>query len=146
MRFGYVHDQHRVGPPTVSATDDPYKGWYNGFSMDERRAANPLLRAARADGLIPAPSECSVCGTLQSDMTPIRMEFHLEDYRDYLRPYAICHSCHWSLHARFERPHRWLKLIAKCREDSWVQKLTMDPFSKCRAFDETYPFGITHDG
>lgn len=129
----------------MSATDDPYKGWYNGFSMEERRAANPLLRAARAGGLLAAPNECSICGIVQCAVTPIRLEFHLEEYRDYLRPYAICHSCHGKLHTRFERPHRWTQLIAKCRDNSWVQKLTMDPASKARPFDETYPEGVPHD-
>lgn len=123
--------------------DDPYKGWYNGFTMAERRAVNPLLRAARAEGLINAPHACSICGIVQSTLAPIRMEWHLEDYRDYLRPYAICHSCHRALHARFERPNRWALLVTQCSHNSWARKLTMDPASKMRPFDESYPKGLT---
>lgn len=126
----------------MSAADDPYKGWYNGFTMEERRAVNPLLRAARAQGLLNSPNECSICGTFQSVDAPIRMEWHLEDYRDYLRPYAICHRCHWALHSRFERPQRWQFLLATCPRDSWVRMLSMDPVSKQRPFDETYPNGV----
>lgn len=126
----------------MSAADDPYKGWYNGFTMTERRAANPLLRAARAEGLLDAPLECSICGIVQSATAPVRIEFHLEDYRDYLRPYTICHSCHWALHARFERPRRWKQLIAGCSSDCWVHSLTMDSTSRGRPFDETYPEGL----
>ena len=123
--------------------EDPYKGWYNGFSMAERRAVNPLLRAARAEGSLEAPETCSICSVAQSVSAPIRMEWHLEDYRDYRRPYAICHRCHWSLHARFQQPHRWKNLIARCVDQSWTHKLTMDPVSKSRPFDETYPDGIS---
>lgn len=127
------------------AIKDPYNGWYNGFSLAERRAANPLLRAARLNGTLRPPAKCSICAVVRSDAAPIRMEWHLEDYRDYLRPYAICHSCHWALHARFERPHRWTQLIAKCADNTWVQKLTMERASKVRPFDETYPEGVPHD-
>lgn len=126
----------------MTKSEDPYKGWYNGFSMEERRVVNPLLRAARAVGTLKAPYQCSICGVVQSKVSPIRMEWHLEDYRDYLRPYAICHGCHWALHARFSQPHRWMRLVSKCHYDSWVHKLTMDPMSKCRPFDVTYPVGI----
>lgn len=126
----------------MSAADDPYKGWYNGFTMEERRSANPLLRAARAEGLLNPPTTCSVCNIRQSAVGPIRMEWHLEDYRDYLRPYSICHGCHWALHARFERPHRWARLIAQRSANSWVHKLSMDPASRGRPFDDTYPDGL----
>ena len=126
----------------MTETDDPYKGWYNGFTMAERRAVNPLLRAARASGLLDAPQTCSICSIMQSAVAPIRMEWHLEDYRHYLRPYAICHSCHWALHARFDRPQRWMSLIANCRNNSWVHQLTMDPASKGMPFDDLYPDGL----
>jgi hypothetical protein len=126
----------------MTTSEDPYKGWYNGFSMEERRAVNPLLRAAQVACILDAPRTCSICGTVQSNVAPIRMEWHLEDYRDYLRPYPICHNCHWVLHARFSQPNRWIQLVSKCYGDSWVHKLTMDPRSKARPFNETYPFGI----
>lgn len=127
------------------SAQDPYAGWYNGFTLAERRAANPLLRTARASGLLEAPKTCSVCSIVQSVAAPIRMEWHLEDYRVYLQPYAICHGCHWALHARFERPQRWAKLISQCPDNSWVHKLTTDPASKGRPFDQTYPEGLSGD-
>lgn len=77
------------------SAEDEFAGWYNGFTMAERRAANPLLRAARAAGHLNAPQECSICGVVQSTVAPIRLEWHIEDYRNHLRPYAICHGCHW---------------------------------------------------
>ena len=126
----------------MTETDDPYKGWYNGFTMAERRAVNPLLRAARANGFLDAPQTCSVCGIMQSAVAPIRMEWHLEDYRECLRPYAICHGCHCALHARFERPQRWAQLLIKCPHNSWPHKLTMDPATKGRTFDDIYPAGL----
>lgn len=130
----------------MSVADDPYKGFYNGFSMAERRATTPLLRAARAAGVLGVPSVCSICSIVQSTVAPFRMEWHLEDYRDYLQLYAICHSCHRSLHARFEQPRRWARLIAKHPDVRWVQKLTIDPASKGRPFDVTYPEGLRYEG
>lgn len=126
----------------MTEAEDPYKGWYNGFTMAERRVVNPLFRAALARGFLDAPQTCSICGIMQSAVAPIRMEWHLEDYRHYLRPYAICHSCHWTLHSRFKHPRRWARLIARHSDVNWVQNLTMDPLSKSRPFDETYPDGV----
>lgn len=126
----------------MTVLNDTYKGWYNGFSMEERRAVNPLMRAARMNGTLNAPRQCSVCDVVQSKIAPIRMEWHLEDYRNYLQPYSLCHRCHWALHARFERPQRWTRLIARYSCDCWFQKLTMDPLSKGRSFDLTYPTGL----
>lgn len=130
----------------MSSSDHVYKGFYNGFSMAERRGTSPLLRAARAAGILGVPKGCSICGVVQSIVAPIRLEWHLEDYREYLNLYAICHSCHRILHARFEQPRRWARLLARHPDVSWVQKLTMDPASKGRPFDETYPDGLSYEG
>lgn len=139
MRNVQKGQQGRFGVTVVSATDDRYKGYYNGFSMAERRATGPILRAARKAGLLGSPKECSICGVVQSLDAPLRMEWHVEDYREPLNLYAICHSCHRTLHARFEQPRRWERLIARNSDKKWVQKLTMDAASKGRPFDETYP-------
>lgn len=130
----------------MTAADDPYKGYYNGFSMAERRATGPILRAARKAGRLGAPPRCSICGLAQSPVAPVRLDWHVELYREPLKLYAICHSCHRTLHARFEQPRRWARLLAKYPDVRWVQKLTMDPASKGRPFDETYPEGLSYEG
>lgn len=146
MRNVQKDQEGRFGTAAMIAADDPYKGFYNGFSMSERRATSPLLRAARAAGMLGVPSVCSICGIVQSTVAPIRLEWHVEDYREHLNLYAICHSCHRSLHARFEQPRRWARLIARHPDVSWVQKLTMDPASRGRPFDDTYPEGLSYEG
>lgn len=126
----------------MTALADPYKGWYNGFSMDERRAVNPLLRAARLDGTLNTPSKCSLCNVEKSGDEPIRIDWHLEDYRDYLNPYPVCWQCHRAIHSRFDRPAAWSCFVARLPDISWGRALSLDPMSTQRPFNDTYPHGV----
>jgi hypothetical protein len=118
---------------------------YNGFSPDERRATLPVQRAAILAGKMPKPSQCSICGfTSESDpASNNRVTLHDENYDRTLEAYPVCRHCHRTLHARFNRPNPWLRLITQYGTGlTWFEQLTMDEESQRRPFHETYPRGL----
>ncbi len=80
---------------------------YNGFSGDQRAAAQRWLNMMIATGRLTRPTICSACGQAEG---PIDM--HAEDYS---LPFAIgktdefriCYSCHMAVHCRFRQPVAW---------------------------------------
>ena len=118
-------------------TQNGSDGFYNGFGPKERKGALAAIRAAIADGFVPSPTSCSVCGVCP-DYT---LGFHGEDYRRPLAAYAICRGCHVRVHARFRNPDRWREHISCLDPSGWFQSLSVDPRSLTRPFDETYPGG-----
>lgn len=118
---------------------------YNGFSHEERVATNSVQRDAARLGKFEFPVICSICGfsDLQNYRTTGYVFAHLEDYRRPLECLPCCRRCHAALHARFHEPSLWLALLGRYQEEgAWFTKLTMDPASQARPFDETYPMGI----
>lgn len=114
---------------------------YNGFSHEERVATNAIQREGVRNGQFKFPDTCSICGF--SDLDRIKTSgyifAHLEDYRLPLECLPCCKRCHAALHARFRDPDRWLSIAKQhWREGAWFGKLTMDPASQFRPFDETY--------
>lgn len=111
--------------------------WYNGFSPTARRAAIPIQRAAAAAGVLVLPAKCSICGAPAT-------EWHDEDYRDCLNPFAVCRRCHIAVHGRFADAQRWIAFIDLYSEtDQWAWQVTIDPLSKFRQFELTYPNGVS---
>lgn len=122
-------------------------GSYNGWTASERRATLPLLRAAIRARIIPRPTQCTICGFKDGDDPTGRnyMTHHDERY-DRLEPIEICRSCHGHLHRRFDRPRPWLRLVAKHGSGGrWFEKLSLDPSSQWRPFEETYPNGLSDE-
>jgi len=118
--------------------------FYNGWSPEERRATLPIQRAALKAGEMASPERCSICGFDGSSMEDgNRLELHDERYDEPLSAYPICRRCHRILHARFERPARWKRLVAEFGDGSkWFEYLSLDPQSQWRPFDETYQNGF----
>ncbi len=119
--------------------------WYNGFSPEQRGAVTPIQNAAVRSGKLIKPTICSICGF--SDPTDPKgrgyIFMHLEDYRTPLNILPACKRCHAALHARFDRPGPWLRILAvNSKPDCWFAGLSMDPGSQRAPFDETYPEGI----
>ena len=79
---------------------------YNGFSPQQRTAAQKWLNKAWAAGTLPRPSKCHGCG--QTD-GPI--DAHAEDYSTpfgpHLQAFELCYLCHIMLHCRFRSPGAW---------------------------------------
>ena len=116
-------------------------GWYNGWSPDDRWATLPIQREAIANGTLPRPRNCSICGATWSRDNPVWL--HDENYADPLAAYHLCRRCHRTLHQRFEQPAAWLELTARHGNGSrWFDRLSMDPASQRRPFNETYPDGL----
>ena len=114
-------------------------GNYNGFTAAERHAAGNIIRRAKATGTLSAGGPCSVCGC-----DPGRSgQMHLEDYRRALEAFPVCRRCHHAIHIRFHRPAYWLHYISLLDADGWFHRLSLDPTSLTRPFDETYPEGLS---
>ena len=112
--------------------------WYNGWSAKERCASIPIQKKAVADGAIPAPAICSICGSDRS------VGFHDEDYTRPLAAFHVCRSCHLTLHKRFSQPEPWLALVKRHATGSgWFERLSLDPGSRTRPYAETYPEVLT---
>jgi hypothetical protein len=129
-------------------TDQPRRAWgkpYNNFSWAERRATIPVQNAALRDGRLIRPTVCCICGD-DRDAFPQGRDYrflHLEDYRRPLDIYPVCKGDHAALHARFDDPGRWEKVIrAHSRPGEWFTLLSLDPASQETPYDITYPRGL----
>lgn len=121
-------------------------GWYNGWSLEERRATLTIQKAAIASGELARPTTCSICRCSGSRdwRADDAVWLHDEDYADPLSAYAVCRRCHRTLHERFEHPEPWLALVGRYGNggEQWFELLTMDPASQRRPFRDTYPAGL----
>ncbi len=116
------------------------QGYYNGWSLEERRATIPIQHEAMKTGEMPRPERCSICSCTASTRP---LEWHDENYSEPLKAFPVCRRCHRTLHLRWEQPARWLRLLEKVSApDCWARRLTLDPASQWRPFDETYPDGV----
>lgn len=120
-------------------------GFYNGWSGEERLAVLPILRAALAAGTLAPPTRCSICrATGSSDWRASdAIVFHDEDYANPLGAYTVCKPCHRLIHLRFWRATEWTAHVAlHARGGAWFERLSMDPGSRFRPYEETYPDGL----
>jgi hypothetical protein len=97
-------------------------GPYNGFSGEERVSADRKIKAAIELRLIPEPSCCTVCSTLDG-----RIDYHAEDYDRPFRVAAICQRCHLKLHNRHRSPGytaSWRALVNQHGgKGAWFERL-----------------------
>lgn len=121
-------------------------GWYNGWDPQERTAVTPVQKQALKDGRLARPTHCSLCGCEGSRdwRAQDAVWLHSEDYGNPLDVYHLCRRCHRILHERFDNPAPWLALISAHERGGteWFENLTMDPASRTRPFEETYPNGV----
>jgi hypothetical protein len=120
-------------------------GYYNGWSPGERRATLSIQKAAIASGTLARPTRCSICQCQGSRdwRADDAVWLHDENYGDPLAAYPVCRRCHRILHRRFDDPQPWQALVrAHAQNDSWFALLTMEPDSRYRPYDETYPNGL----
>lgn len=101
------------------------RGWYNGYSPQERAAKFwALKRLLRAGDVESAAGPCALCG--DCDVT---VEYHSEDYAAPFQwnppaMYALCRSCHRDkVHRRFWRPGSWHAFIAHVRRGGYARDL-----------------------
>jgi hypothetical protein len=101
------------------------KGWYNGYSWQERQAKLLALKRRISRGeQPPATGPCNLCGD-----PDVPVEYHDEDYS---LPYlwgppallALCRNCHRDkLHKRFARPFAWQACLAHVRRGGYARDL-----------------------
>jgi len=101
-------------------------GPYNGFPGELRVDADRKIKVAIELGLIPPPTECSVCGSRDG-----RMDYHAEDYSRPLLVASICQKCHMALHNRLRSPGyaaSWQKKIDAYGDGTkWFEYLSAEP-------------------
>lgn len=130
-----------MNQPTLRHWERPY----NGFSWRERCAVTPIQNAALRSGRLIRPTVCSICGDDRAERPQGRdyRFLHLEDYRRPFDIYPCCKPCHASLHARFDDPARWQRVLqVHGRLGEWIAVLSLDRASQWRPFDITYPQGL----
>jgi hypothetical protein len=89
-----------------------YKQW-SGKIRDARFLE---YKAARADGRIPAPGPCEICG--QTKRTMHHAEEYGPEFADYLAAlHSLCGRCHAWLHLRFRFPGLWSAYKLRCRTE-----------------------------
>jgi hypothetical protein len=107
------------------------KGWYNGYSPEERDAKlNALKRRIARGEVAQASGPCALCGD-----PDVPVEYHSEDYATEYRwnppaMYPLCRHCHRDkLHKRFRRPSFWHAFLAHVRRGGYARDLK-DPTIK----------------
>jgi hypothetical protein len=107
------------------------KGWYNGYSPEERDTKLKALKRCIRRGEVQPPSgPCALCGDPDAPV-----EYHSEDYAVDFRwippaMYALCRHCHRDkLHKRFWRGSGWRAFIAHVRRGGYARDLK-DPTIK----------------
>ena len=133
---------------TRAVASPPRRNWqvpYNGFSWAERCAATPIQNAALRTGQLIRPTVCCICGDDRSAHPQGRdyRFLHTEDYRKPLLIHPVCKTHHAALHARFDDPDRWERVINRYGSpNSWFLALSLDPASQWQPFEQTYPHGV----
>jgi hypothetical protein len=106
---------------------------YNGWTPKERQTLQDALNRLHAQGLHPGTEgPCQLCGDAD-----IRVKPHSEDYSapySFKAPamYAICGSCHWHLHARFNDPERWAEFLHHVKRGGYGQEFSTPKVMKER--------------
>lgn len=110
----------------------PRWGWavpgpYQGSTGAERVLGWQKMRVAETLSFLPPRRECSGCG----DQAHHR---HQEIYQRSLFCPAICRSCHYQVHKRFDRPEEWKRLLeAKVDPASWFWTFPRKPITRDQA-------------
>ncbi|QIG76133.1 hypothetical protein EVC24_112 [Rhizobium phage RHph_I4] len=94
----------------------PTPGPYNGHTGPERVEGWKRVWLAVRIGLLPSPTQCSICLTRND-----RIQYHNEDYSRPLQAKPVCQSCHKIVHTRFRSPEGWLQLVARNRVEGYRQ-------------------------
>jgi len=98
---------------------------YNGFTAEQRNAAQRWLVQRWNSGTLPRPKECCACG-----QTKGIIHQHAEDYSqpfgENLTKYPLCYRCHMALHMRFRLPRGWEYYLATLRT-GWTWKPIFKP-------------------
>lgn len=87
-----IMEQLKIQPKTSM-------GPYKGFSGHQRMACHTLILKAVSDGLIPPATECNRCHQKQGIL-----QYHNEDYDQYMDVERLCWRCHMILHSERRCP------------------------------------------
>lgn len=106
----------------------PTPGPYNGAKGVERIVAWQKVRVAQFLGLIEEEHHCGLCRSREA------AHLHGEIYFRPLAVRAICRSCHFHIHKRFQRPDLWvMKMAAFPGAAEWVRALRTIELSRSEA-------------
>lgn len=77
---------------------------YNGFTPAQRNEGDRIIKKAIADGILPPPTKCRICGQTEGIM-----HYHAENYEPdkILKSCrSLCWRCHLVFHSRFRAPEQ----------------------------------------
>ncbi len=110
---------------------------YNWFSGDYRMKINNLQKKCLKEGY-KIEYICQLTG-LKGDANSI--QFHSENYDDYLNVHPIAIEPHMILHSRFRSPNMWINYLYKLHlwEIQQVLHQWFGDYSKNRTFKDSLP-------
>lgn len=106
----------------------PIPGPYNGSTGSERVVGWQKVRVAEDLGLLVARNGCGLC------RAPDAPQWHAEVYARSLTSRPVCRSCHFHIHSRFKRPHKWCARVELAPyAETWVRQLRLVELSREQA-------------
>jgi len=106
----------------------PIPGPYNGANGRERIVAWQKVRVAQSLGMLEEEHHCGLCRSREA------AHLHGEIYFRPLAVRAICRSCHFHIHKRFQRPDLWAAKLAEFTgAEAWVRSLRTVELSRSEA-------------
>ena len=84
-----------------------------------------MLRVGQQLGLFERAPTCSVCEVAEAAAD------HQEIYSRPFASMAVCRSCHFAIHRRFDAPERWQHFVLRHPSSNWVHSLKREEL--CRA-------------
>jgi hypothetical protein len=98
---------------------------YNGFSGEQREAAQRWLNKKWESGELPRPKKCCGCGQTKG-IIHAHAENYDEPYEINLTRYPLCYRCHIALHCRKMHPAGWRHYLELLRA-GWSWKPIFKP-------------------
>ena len=105
--------------PSVKTTMKSYKG----FSGVQRMASYKLTMRSVEEGLVPVAVKCNRCGQTEGTL-----QYHNEDYDQYLDVEPICLRCHLVHHSEHRAPVACAKYWSTIKEGKMWEPLRGNPF------------------
>jgi hypothetical protein len=122
-----VHEAISAGHP-LPAWGYPNLRPYNSYSGSDRIRGWQITRVAMQLDLLDWPRRCSVC-----EVRDKAIGLHSELYGRPLLSKAVCRSCHFHIHQRFERPGRWQQFLERHNVQGWPARIPLQELAAAQA-------------
>lgn len=81
---------------------------YNGFTPEDRNAAQAWLNIQWKAGTLPRPTKCCACGQEHGIIDAHAEDYSLPFEAGKTDQYHLCFRCHMMVHCRYKNRREWL--------------------------------------